>query len=98
MRTLIFILIFLFSSTAIAGESSFQNGKYYGYHKNDKCVFEKGDYPTGGETKPDFCVFTETRGCCAWYSDIFEQHQVFCYEYKSGLWQGCVWSFDRFED
>jgi hypothetical protein len=94
MRTFIFILILLLSSTAIAGESSFQNGKYYGYHKNDKCVFEEPPFLK----KPDYCIYTDKRGCCAFYSKELKTHIVFCYEYNHPLVISCDWRYDRLED
>jgi hypothetical protein len=95
MRAFIFILTLFFSLTAYADESSFENEKYSGYHKNDTCVM-KQPYPN---TKPDSCVFTDEKGCCSTLEDGGPYNVVSCYSYKRqlGSWTDkCTWKFQSF--
>ena len=96
MRIFIFIMMLLFGSTAIAGGTNNQNRKYYGFHKNDKCDFSEA--APLFKTEPNYCSYTDKRGCCATYSEEYETHVVSCYEYNHPIYQSCVWDFDRFED
>ena len=57
MRTFIFVLIFMFSSTAFAGGTGYEKSKCYGHYKNDQCTFEKVDYPY--EFEPKYCTFND---------------------------------------